>query len=117
MKAIIISPTEFMVNAIGDEAGLHMRGEIVLVDRIKTHSEGCYSGGSNENVPDYCFLDEEAWTEAAKNKPIIDLDSDPELRTKFWDASNALEEQFESEDDFVFNHINHFMDRHNMEKG
>lgn len=105
MEAIILSPNEFLVNTFCPEAKrLHMSNHIILLDRHKVHEEGTYNFGSNENVPDWGYVSEEVWQEAAKKFPVIKLEENSELSEKFYKASNALEEQFESESDFVESH-------------
>lgn len=105
MKAIIISDQEFLVNTYCEEAKkLYFADSIICIDRTKVHDEGQYCGGTSENVPDYCLSSKEDWEKAAQKHPVIDLKSEPTLAELFWTASNALEAQFESTEDFVFSH-------------
>ncbi len=108
MKAIEITGTEFLVNTIGEVKGAQISGFIVSISKIETCSTACFGGGFNEEVPNYGFFNEDVWEKNSKNFPIIDLDSRPDLKMLYDKVHNAHEDQFESESEFFFNHVNDY---------
>ena len=108
MEAIEISEKEFLVNTIGEVKRAHISGFIVFIDRIETQSTCCYGGGFNENVPVYGFVDQNVWEEHSKNLPVIVLDSRPDLKMLYDTVHNAYEDEYESEADFPYDHIDDF---------
>jgi hypothetical protein len=108
MKAIEISIDEFLVNIIGEVEEAQISGYIVSISKVETHSTACYGGGSNENVPVYGFVPEEVWEENSKKFQIIDLGSRPDLKMFYEKVHNAFEDKFESESDFLFDHVNDY---------
>ena len=108
MKAIVISTEEFLVNTVGDGRRAQISGHIVSISKTKTCSTSCYGGGSNENVPVYGFISEDIWEENSKKFQIVDLESRPDLEMLYDKVHNAFEDQFESESDFLFDHVNDY---------
>lgn len=100
----MISPTSFLVNAFDEKPALHIAGKIVLIDTKEKTSTGRYAGGSNDNVPESSYLTEEKWNELEKTSEVFELSTRPELLGLYNEVSNALEDEFESTEDFVESH-------------
>lgn len=86
MKAIVISPEEFLVNTLGQKNLSIVEGfeEIILINRKKVCTLSKAEGGKNENVP--VFWNGGAyrmWDDNSKKFEVIDLESNEELLNLF----------------------------------
>ncbi len=100
MKAIIDSENSFLVNTFGSKA--HIGNQILKIDTQE--KEPPLALTTSGKIPVYEMLTEEDWANAAQKLPIIELASRPELEVLYNQIHNDYEDQFESREDFIFNH-------------
>lgn len=102
MNCIILSPESFLVNTHGENGCI--ANQIFCISTKKTSSTPIYSGGTNNNVPEYNLVKKEDWEKSTKDFPVIPLESHPNLLELFNKVNNAHEATFESVEDFVESH-------------
>lgn len=104
MKAIILSAETFLVNTKYEKPGLRIAGKIVSISTTETESTPRYGGGSNDDTPQFGYVNEQEWNDSSATFEVVELESRPELLGLYNKVSNALEDEVESASDFTYNH-------------